>query len=379
MRILYINSDYYISSPHRVMVKHFLEAGTEMSVFVPVRRDAEEPSAVKDNEYVAPCFHTWDRLWFAGKQRKILAAARNLPEDVLKADCIHANMLFTDGNCAMALSRELEIPYVVAVRNTDVNVFFKYMVHLRDRGVEILKNAAAVFFLSPVYRDQVLDRYVPKEVRDAILRKAYVIPNGIDEYWFDNLYRRESADTGLPKDKPLTVLHVGDINGNKNLLLTAEGIQRLNRQGWDIRYRVVGRVWEETIKTRLERYGFVSFLPPQPKEQLVHEYRAADIFVMPSHTETFGLVYAEAMSQGLPVIYTRGQGFDGQFPDGTVGYSVDSHDAEELAANIVKICDRYHELSQNCVVSVQRFHWNRIVREYLQLYGEISLNVHDAR
>lgn len=40
---------------------------------------------------------------------------------------------------------------------------------------------------------------------------------------------------------------------------------------------------------------------------------------MPSHKETFGLVYAEAMSQGLPIIYTKNQGFDGQFPDGYVG------------------------------------------------------------
>ena len=37
-------------------------------------------------------------------------------------------------------------------------------------------------------------------------------------------------------------------------------------------------------------------------------YRENDIYVMPSIIETFGLVYAEAMSQGLPVIYTRGQG-----------------------------------------------------------------------
>ncbi len=372
MRVLHINSNYICSSPHHVMVEHLAKAGVENHVFVPIRSDLGEQQAAGENVYVAPCFQKWDRLWFAGKQKKILSAARDLLQGLPELDSIHAYTLFTDGNCAMELSRELGIPYVVAVRNTDVNVFFKYMVHLRDRGVEILKNASAVFFLSPVYRDHVLNRYVPRDLREIVLGKTFVIPNGIEDFWFDHLYPRESEDKCPSKGKQLTVLHVGDVNENKNLLLTAEGISRLNRQGWDIRYRVVGKVKDEKIRTRLERYGFVSFLPPQPHEKLIHEYRQADIFVMPSHTETFGLVYAEAMSQGLPVVYTRGQGFDGQFPEGTVGYSVDSRDAGELAEDIVKICERYAELSKNSVEEVQRFRWDTIVQEYLRIYARID-------
>ena len=100
--------------------------------------------------------------------------------------------------------------------------------------------------------------------------------------------------------------------------------------------------------------------------------RQVDMLAVPSHTETFGLVYAEAMSQGLPVIYTRGQGFDGQFPEGTVGYSVDSHDAEEMAEKIVKVCERYDELSQDCADAVQRFRWDGIAREYRRIYEAIG-------
>lgn len=354
------------------MVEHLAKAGVENHVFVPVRSDLGGQTAAGDNVYAAPCFQKWDRLWFARKQKKIIAAARDLLKNLPATDCLHAYTLFTDGNCAMELSREMGIPYVVAVRNTDVNVFFKYMVHLRGRGVEILKNASAVFFLSPVYRDQVIDRYVPRADREAILRKTFVVPNGIEDFWFDHIYPRESADLRLRKEKQLTVLHVGDVNDNKNLLLTAEGISRLNRRGWNIRYRAVGKVKDEKIRTKLERYGFVSFSPPQPHETLIHEYRQADIFAMPSHTETFGLVYAEAMSQGLPVIYTRGQGFDGQFPEGTVGYSVDSHDAEEMAEIVVKVCERFGELSKNSVEKVQRFRWDNIVQEYLEIYARID-------
>jgi glycosyltransferase involved in cell wall biosynthesis len=59
-----------------------------------------------------------------------------------------------------------------------------------------------------------------------------------------------------------------------------------------------------------------------PKEKLLNNYRNSDIFIMPSYNETFGLVYIEAMSQGLPIIYTQNEGVDGYFKEGSVGYSV---------------------------------------------------------
>ena len=57
---------------------------------------------------------------------------------------------------------------------------------------------------------------------------------------------------------------------------------------------------------------------------------------MPSYTESFGLVYAEAMSQKLPVIYSKGQGFDGQFEEGLVGYHVSPYDVKDIANGILK-------------------------------------------
>ena len=56
---------------------------------------------------------------------------------------------------------------------------------------------------------------------------------------------------------------------------------------------------------------------------------------MLSIMETFGLVYAEAMSQGLPIIYTKGQGFDEQFDEGKVGYHADCFNIEEIVKRII--------------------------------------------
>ena len=75
---------------------------------------------------------------------------------------------------------------MVAVRNTDVNDFFRLMPHLRKRGINIMLNAQKVFFLSEAYKNQVFDKYVPNKYKEEIKKKTEVIPNGIDKFWFQN-------------------------------------------------------------------------------------------------------------------------------------------------------------------------------------------------
>ena len=86
------------------------------------------------------------------------------------------------------------------------------------------------------------------------------------------------------------------------------------------------------------------------------------------------MVYAEAMSQGVPVIYTRGQGFDGQFPEGTVGYAVSDRDPEEQALAISSILKNYEAISRNCLRFACKFDWNRIAEQYTSIYKESEEN-----
>ena len=52
---------------------------------------------------------------------------------------------------------------------------------------------------------------------------------------------------------------------------------------------------------------------------------------MPSSNETFGLVFIEALSQSLPIIYTKGEGIDGYFKDDFIGKAVNSKDNQSIA------------------------------------------------
>lgn len=371
MKILHVNCNYLDSMLHQTMIKTLSKYGVENEVFVPIY--SVEGHVVKTLErYVKAkvCFNKVDRFAFHVKQSKIYRAIKK-SYNISSFDCLHAYTVFTDGNVTRKLSIEYGIPYVVAVRNTDVNTFFKYMAHLRSTGVSVLRDASAIFFLSNTYKKEVLENYVPQELRQEIERKSYIVPNGIDEFWHNNKFvdRPYEKIVSRFKEKKLNLLYVGDIDHNKNVEETCEAIKILQNKGWKIEFDVVGQIKSQSAFNRIK--PLVEYHQRQPKEKLIEYFREADIFVMPSHTETFGLVYVEAMSQGLPIIYTRGQGFDGQFREGEVGYAVSDSAPDELSERIVSCVENYEKISMAGLQGVSKYRWNRICEWYQEKYNEI--------
>jgi glycosyltransferase involved in cell wall biosynthesis len=145
----------------------------------------------------------------------------------------------------------------------------------------------------------------------------------------------------------------------------------LREKGYDLSLTVVGKVADQKIYETIKEDPYTQCLPAQPKEALINLYRKHDIFVMPSFTESFGLVYAEAMSQGLPVIYSKEQGFDHQFPEGTVGYHVSPYDPQEVAEGIEKVISRYAQIAPQTSPCAKQFNWSEITHIYHRIYHKI--------
>ena len=371
MKVLHINCNYLTTVLHQTMVEHLDREKVDSVVFAPTYDASRAVIDPNENVIVSQCFKKWDRVFFDYKQGKIYSAVKK-SVDVSSFDCIHAYTLFTDGNCARRLSLESGKPYVVAVRDTDVNAFFKRMVHLRSRGVKIMLDASKVFFLSTTYRDFVIGKYVPSDKREEILKKSFIMPNGIDDFWFENAYRDADVSKRQFDEKSINIVFAGRINQNKNPFTTLKAIDILEQKGYSVRFTVIGGFENEGMRTALLSDPRVRYVEKIPKESLIEYYRQSDIFVMPSHQETFGLVYAEAMSQGLPVLYTKGQGFDGQFEDGEVGYAIDSHSPEDIAEKILMVIGDYQRLSTNASERFTKFDWNSIVKGYAEFYTHIT-------
>ena len=360
MRVLHICS-YYATPLYRLLFDELNNLGIEQKVFYfasrDTRFDAPDPDVV-----FSPCYGDLERMFFLRKESKALNSLYS-SIDVSSYGIVHAHSLFSNGYLALEVKRKRGLPYIVAFRSTDLNAFFKVRPWLRRIGLKIMQEAEAVVFLSPSYKDAVLSKYVPDKMREMVERKSLVIPNGINEVFFENEPNAPRKEDGV-----IRVIQVGDINSNKNQLTVAKACLELERSGSRVSYLIVGRVRSKSVLRKLNRYPFVKIFPPVPQSELIGMYRESDVFVMPSHHETFGLVYAEAMSQGLPVVYTRKQGFDGWFLDGTVGKSVRASSENDIAIAIQGALQMRDQYYSSCVDAAKQFNWKDVSKDYKALY-----------
>ncbi|WP_404292790.1 glycosyltransferase family 4 protein [Cytobacillus kochii] len=370
MKVLHINSYFNGSRFYKNLYNKQVEKGIDVKVYVPVNYSTNV-SNLDLGEYttISSNHGRNDRYIFRLKHSKIYKdIIRKL--DVDNYELIHAHSLFSNGYIAKKIYENYKIPYVVAVRNTDVYTFFKYMVHLRKLGIDILRKAEKVIFLSIGYRNYIIDNYIPEDLKEQLKSRSIVIPNGIEDFWFDN----KTGNKMLLNNKKINLIYVGKINKNKNISATIKSIEILIREGFEVSFTIVGKVEDETIYKEIKDLPFVKYLGAMSREDLLKIYRNNDIFVMPSIHESFGLVYAEAISQGLPVVYSKGQGFDGQFEEGLVGNSVNPSSPEDIAQKITSIINKYDVISKNCLNLSHKFKWEFIEQEYNNVYSNIINN-----
>lgn len=374
LQVLHINSNYLTSKLHENLLEHLESAHIHNTVYMPIKEETRENFLYesKYEVYHPIAFQNIDKFIFTYKQRKIYQKLHQII-DPKQYDIIHAHTLFTDGNVAYRLNKEYGIPYIVAVRGfTDIDGFFNKRINLRRRGQQILKHASQIIFLSETNREELLNDYIKNEsFKEEIMQKSKIIPNGIDTEYFENRGEPKKLD----RSQPVKFIQVGQVRERKNGLGSVKAIKDfMGKTGMKAELLFVGKIVEESYAERIkeEGQGIVSYQPPVGVEDLIKIYRKNDIFIMPSFSETFGLVYPEAMSQGLPVLYTKGQGFDGQYEDGQVGYPVRADDPQDIAEKIQWIIKNYEDLSVNALEAYDKFNWEILSKNYVKLYSKLA-------
>lgn len=120
----------------------------------------------------------------------------------------------------------------------------------------------------------------------------------------------------------------------------------------------------------------VSFSGVLAHSALAERYAAADLYVQPSFTETFGVPIAEAMAAGVPVVATRVGGMPEAVEDGRTGRLVEPDDAGALAEAVVDLLsDEGRRRSMGEAArrrAVERFSWEQITRNVWDLYQGVS-------
>jgi D-inositol-3-phosphate glycosyltransferase len=223
-------------------------------------------------------------------------------------------------------------------------------------------------------------------------KKVTVIPPGVDASRFYPIPADEAkAFMGIPPDDRL-VLYVGRIEALKGLdvLLEAMGryCQHSQTDQSHLHLIVIGGDPDassekmSTEMTRLkelrEKYGLedmVTFRGKQDQDTLPYYYSAAEVVVVPSHYESFGMVALEAMACGTPVVASQVGGLAYLVKDGVTGYTVPVGDPHELCEHLRDLIeDRTlrKQMGEQAARFALQYAWEEIAGKIVELYKEVS-------
>ena len=119
----------------------------------------------------------------------------------------------------------------------------------------------------------------------------------------------------------------------------------------------------------------VHFVAPQPHELLSSYYRAADVCLVPSRSESFGLVALEAAACGTPVVASAVGGLTTLVDHGHTGFLVDDPDPVAYAAAVRRVFDEplaAERLSTASVLRARRYTWRAAARTLVELHDELA-------
>jgi glycosyltransferase involved in cell wall biosynthesis len=246
-----------------------------------------------------------------------------------------------------------------------------YNVHLpQNTGLRMaLENlgllaADLVLVNSQAVREELMERRLP-------VRRFEVVPNGVDLDTF-----RPAAD--WPRDGGY-VLFVGRLVAQKGVDLLLRAFDAVLQRCPESRLLVVGDGELELYLDRLARFlGFpdrVSFAGWRTGAALVELYQGAQMVVVPSYYEPFGIVALEAMACGRPVIASRVGGLQEIVTDGVEGYLVEVGDHRRLAGRLASLILNPELRARMGAAALRRaaeFGWRRVAGETLALYRELA-------
>lgn len=242
-----------------------------------------------------------------------------------KPDIIYCHYLFPTGFIGYLLKRVIRKPLVVTSHGSDV--------YLADRSNKLsslisstLDSANTIITVSNSLAKDLKDRF------PAARSKIEIINCGVDQEIFKPGVR-SSEGPSCP-----VILFVGTLNDNKNILKLVEAVA-----GLDIEYnlRIVGKgPLKEVIVSKAKELGIsnkIELVGAVNKSDLPQIYREADLLVMPSLKEAFGLVALEAMACGTPVIVSNRGGLAELVDNGSSGLCVDPDNIDEIRDAISKV------------------------------------------
>jgi len=306
-------------------------------------------------------------------------------EDGGPYDALHANY-WLSGLAGHTIKHELDIPLVSTFHTlekvkAEAGAGGASAERSRRRAqaeATVIGCSDAVLASCAVELDQLVELYGAEAGRVA------VVAPGVDHAFFapgDAVQARRAV--GLPANGPL-LLFVGRIQPLKGAHVAIETLSQLRAMGLDASLVVIGGPSGDegestlrglhTLARALRVSEHVHFRAPQPHELLSSYYRAADATIVPSRSESFGLVALESLACGTPVVASAVGGLTTLVDDGRTGALVDGWDPVAYAKAVAGIIGepiRATRYSTAAVLEAQRYTWRATATQLSDLFSSL--------
>ncbi|HTB50913.1 MAG TPA: glycosyltransferase family 4 protein [Solirubrobacteraceae bacterium] len=367
----------------RKLAEELVAQGTAVDVLTRGRDESaacEQQHGVKVHRVSEPRFpRDLDRFlgWVEQMNEDMLAAGRTLAEEQ-GYDLVHGHDWLV-AHASAALSDLLEIPYVTTIHATEhgrhqgwVDKSPQSNIHAIERWMA--HRADSVITCSHYMRGHAADIY------DIDERRITVIPNGIDPSDLRPVDDLNALRLQFAQPEEKLVLLVGRLVYEKGFQLALDALPEVIAKVPGVRFLVAGSgTHESELKAQAERLGLSEhgvFLGWIGDDALHSLYRIADLCVVPSLYEPFGLVALEAMASGCPCIVADTGGLREVVPAGErVGLRFNGGDPEHLGVMIERLLvdeqlrDRLVTEASEHVLS---FDWSDVAQRTGGVYREVA-------
>lgn len=274
---------------------------------------------------------------------------------IFSVDAIHSHKLTFEGFIGFKLSNMLDKKLIISVRQTDLKVL-KYRKDLIPFAKKILEKASFIIYLAP-YMVKRIENVFGRNFMNSIKDKLHFLPNPINFQNFD--YKSDMIENYY-----ITILWLNRRSVlRKNLFGLLKAIKLLDNNS--IKLKIIGKGnYEHKLKRFIKTLGLesqVEFLGFKENSEIKFYLAKSRGLLLPSFSETFGVVYAEALLCGTPILYSINTGFDGLFEN--VGALVDPNSIESIANGIQFIDYNNKDLRKNIMQLKQSGTFNILKRE----------------
>lgn len=285
----------------------------------------------------------------------------------LKPDIIHAQHLWVTPYAAWKSG----IPYVITVHGTDL-MGFKKDERYHKYALDGAKNAAKIITISRQVHNDTLELYKLPE------GKMKLNPNGFDDEMFKpkNISKRSFFQKiGMDLNPQKLVSFVGKFTDFKGIDILIKAARIVTDEIPNVVFTLAGdgQLMAEMKQLSKElKLDNIYFLGHQTQEDVATLYSCADVSVVPSRIEPFGLVAIEALGCGTPVVATNAGGLP-DFVNNDVGQLIEMENVDALAVALISELKNNTKLTKGKYArkyAVENYSWKKTLENVIKVYKD---------